>query len=338
MPGSLRRLLPTAAGILLAAALLWWVLRQTPLESVAGALGEVRFGLLLPAAAIHLSNILVRVRRWRTLLRPVAPEVSGSALLDATVIGFAATVVFPGRVGELVRPAVLSWRDEVPLGPAVGSVVAERLLDGCIILLLFAAGLPFAQLGGEADRQESWIRATSVGLAVLFGLLAILLLLGLAARPKLEVWSARGPRAARWALRGLLAVLQGSAALIRPRLLPRLILETLAVWLLISAGLWLAIRACGPQLAFGELLFLLPLISLGVALPTPGGTGGYHAAVTFGLSRLLGAPEALAVSAALVTHLMLVIPPLLWGTLTLVRRRLALGELVERARQSWRRR
>ncbi len=34
----------------------------------------------------------------------------------------------------------------------------------------------------------------------------------------------------------------------------------------------------------------------------------------------------------------LVIPPLLWGTLTLVRRRLALGELVERARQSWRRR
>ena len=52
---------------------------------------------------------------------------------------------------------------------------------------------------------------------------------------------------------------------------------------MIGFGTWIGIRSAGADVGFADILVMLPLLALGVSLPTPGGVGGYHALMQFGL-------------------------------------------------------
>ena len=58
-------------------------------------------------------------------------------------------------------------------------------------------------------------------------------------------------------------------------------------WLAIALGLWIGVRACGAQIPFGAMLIILPATALGIALPTPGGLGGFNVALATGLQIFL---------------------------------------------------
>ena len=47
---------------------------------------------------------------------------------------------------------------------------------------------------------------------------------------------------------------------------------------------------------------LMVLAALGIAIPSPGGTGTFHFLVTLGLSVLYGVPEEIALTYATVSH------------------------------------
>src|SRR5207302_632563 len=55
-----------------------------------------------------------------------------------TVIGFAASTVLPGRVGEVLRPYLLARREGLNATSAFATIILERALDLATVLLLFA--------------------------------------------------------------------------------------------------------------------------------------------------------------------------------------------------------
>jgi hypothetical protein len=60
--------------------------------------------------------------------------------------------------------------------------------------------------------------------------------------------------------------------------------------------------------------FLLQLfLVVGVAVPTPGGIGSYHAAYRFGVTNFFGATNDQAVAAAIVVHAIAFLPVLVLG-------------------------
>ena len=73
----------------------------------------------------------------------------------------------------------------------------------------------------------------------------------------------------------------------------------------------------------------LALMVVGVALPTPGGVGGYHAAYQIGATVLYGAQDDRAVGAALVLHLFSFGPVTLLGLVFMARDGLRLTGLRE---------
>jgi uncharacterized membrane protein YbhN (UPF0104 family) len=131
----------------------------------------------------------------------------------------------------------------------------------------------------------------------------------------------------------VLALSQGVEALKRPKLLARSVLHTLGAWLMIGLSTWIGVRACGVDVPFGAILVLMPLLVLGIALPTPGGAGGYHAAMRVGLMELFGVGEPQAVCAGLLQHAAIVLPILILGALLLVIDRIPIHDLLHAARQ-----
>jgi uncharacterized protein (TIRG00374 family) len=304
-------------GVLLALLLLGWVLRGQDLESVGASLARASVAGLLLAAALNLGHNLFRVLRWRALLEPVRPGIGARPLWSAVLIGYMTTWVLPGRLGEVVRPALLSGRERLPLGPCLGSVLADRLLDGWAIVALFVVGTWTTTLGRGAEPVLSTLRTTALAVMLLATLGLVALTWTAARRRSLEprLGQRRGPLA--WVARAVLSVSRGSEALRTPSRVARILVHSLLAWLVIDLAAWVGVRASGAEVPFGGILVLMPLLALGIALPTPGGVGGYHAAMTFGLHGLFDVPREVAVSAGLLMHLVSTVPVILAGLILL---------------------
>ncbi len=87
--------------------------------------------------------------RWRFLLRSIA-EVPKKQLFWVSCIGFAAILLLPFRIGEIVRPYMIrtppgergsAVGKPITLTAATSSVVAERIVDGLYLSVVLALAL-----------------------------------------------------------------------------------------------------------------------------------------------------------------------------------------------------
>jgi uncharacterized protein (TIRG00374 family) len=214
-------------GAVLAGGLLWWVLRGTDPQMLWTHLREASVLGLVLAAVVGLSHNVFRVLRWRALLEPVRPRVPFRPMFDAVILGYATSWVIPGRLGEVVRPALLSGRERIPLGPCLGSVLADRLLDGIAVLALFGVGVVLTPLTGEAAGHADVVRGSAIGLVVLISVPIVLLLVASQAGARLEHALAAGRGWRGWLGRTLLSLSQGVVAFKRPLLIARIFVHTL---------------------------------------------------------------------------------------------------------------
>jgi glycosyltransferase 2 family protein len=94
---------------------------------------------------------------------------------------------------------------------------------------------------------------------------------------------------------------------------------SLFFWIMICAGVWAGIRAYVPDFHFFGTFLIVPLLAIGIAVPTPGGIGSYHYACQLGLTRFFDVAENSAAAVALVSHALTFIPITILGVFLLWR-------------------
>ena len=328
-----RDILTLVGGIGLAVVLLWWVFRGVDPGAVWDQLKQASLMGLIGSAVLQFSHNFLRVWRWGALLEPVRKGVPFRPMFVAVILGYWVTWLIPGRLGELVRPALLSGREGIPLPACVGTVVVDRILDGMAILTLFAVGLAVTPLQGQAAAYAEEIRVVGLVLALVAAVPLVALIAASNARGRIGEWVERRSGWVRWLGRAFLSLSRGTEALRRPWLLLRVIVYSLLAWLLIALGLWIGVRACGADITFGAMLVIMPAIALGVAIPTPGGAGSFQAAVKFGLTDVFAQTAAVGISASLLMHAVMVLPIIALGLILLLVDRVPLNDLLKAARQ-----
>lgn len=319
-------------GLALAGFLLWWVFRGTDPESLWAQFREASWAGLLLAAALNLGHNVFRVWRWRALLQPIRPDVPFRPMFTAVIVGYMTTWVIPGRLGELVRPLILSGQEGLPLGPTLGSVVADRLLDASTVVVLFAVGAWVIPMEGEVATYAATLRTGAVVLGLLVLSSLGLMLIVDARREYVSGWIGRLPRPMRWLGNSFVSLSAGVGALRSPRLLLRIVLNSVAAWVVIALATWVGVRAAGAMVSFGAILFIMPMLVLGVAVPTPGGAGSYHGMMKIGL-MLFGASQIAAISAGLLMHALITVPVILLGLILLWTEGISWRHVIDGARQ-----
>lgn len=136
--------------LLIAGGLLWYVFRDIDATTLLNKLADVRYGWVVVAAMIFLLSYFTRAYRWNLLLNPLGySHLTPFRTTVAVAIGYFANLIVP-RMGEVTRCGVLKRLEDVPVTTSLGTVVAERLIDLCSLLLatiiLFAA--EFDRLSG----------------------------------------------------------------------------------------------------------------------------------------------------------------------------------------------
>ena len=309
----MRRHVRTVAVLALAVGLMAFFLRGADLERVAAAVRGARWDLLGAAFVVTCASYAVRAIRWCRLLRPLGP-VRFRVALRATVMGFAASAILPGRVGELLRPYVLARREGLSASAALATIVLERLLDVIGVLALLGVAVLDGTPGSDAGAGLlATVRsgAAVAGVAAVVGLGAAFLAAGRPDRVARGVdrLGAFLPARAVRALAGVAGRFVEGLAVVRDRrVLAVAFAWSLVHWAAVAAALWLVTVAFDIVLPASGAAVLMAFTVVGVTVPTPAGIGGYHAAYQVGATLLYGAPDAAAVGAALVLHAMSFLP------------------------------
>ncbi len=277
------------------AGCLGWVLWGLEPHAAIDALAEAQWQWVPVVIGAFVLNHVLRVWRFQTLLG----AVPFGRVLSVCSVGFFAMTVIPLRLGELVRPYLLSL-DGVPVGRSVAAVLVERLLDvGMLLALLlwvaWGLDLPASITVGGIDVVEAGQRAAGVTLLGGLGVAVVLGVAGERVAAKIPVVGA--------AITTLSAAL--TDLLRAPGRTALLVAQSVAIWAVTIGYVGCALR-CFPDLPQGWTVATVVwagIIAGMVALPTPGFFGSYEA---FGLAALLlwGVDDQVGRTFALFLHLL----------------------------------
>jgi uncharacterized membrane protein YbhN (UPF0104 family) len=279
-------------------AVVWWAIHQ-PAPQLPDT--PARIGALLGAIALYALATLVRGERWQRLLidEGATPHRKDTHALN--VIGYMGNNVLPARAGDAIRVFLTAPRANTSKRTVVGTLVAERLLDVTVLLVIFVIvgyGL-LGEVGGNSVE-----------------LIALVAVVGVAALAVGWRFIKRNEK-----LHGALAPI-ASATLGLRRAHHGLLLVglTLVIWA-IEAAVWMSTAAAvGFLMNPIEGLYMVALASVFAMIPSgPGYAGTQDAAVTIGV-KALGGSGATAVGYLLMLRFVIVVPITLLGLILLVAR------------------
>ncbi|MCG6963649.1 MAG: flippase-like domain-containing protein [Acidobacteria bacterium] len=310
-----KRTLRVVISLALMVALLAFFLWNVDFGKVAEALEDSHPLWLLIATALALLSYWLRAVRWAFILRPVG-KVRHSSVVLTTAVGYAAMTLLPARMGDIVRPVLLARRDNLPVSATLASILTERLFDLWTVVfffLLFVLNPPAMTLRGEA---RSYLHTlTTSGWVIAAGLVVgSLVLLGLFRYQErfvqLLAWPV-GRFLPRWkgpVSRFFDHFLNGLRVLQRPRDLLITVGASLLMWWVIYWQVWATLIAFDIHLPLRAAYLIVTLAVIGLAIPTPGGVGGFHKAAQIGLTSFFGIELNEATGIAIAYHAICFLP------------------------------
>jgi uncharacterized membrane protein YbhN (UPF0104 family) len=232
----------------------------------------------------------------------------------------------------VLRPYLLARRESLNATSAFATIILERALDLATVLILFACFV-FTSAASAISGDPAQLRLVKVGggIAAASAVGGLVLLFALAGRPEqlgraaLRVERVLPTRLARLLSTFLETFAQGLAVLRNPGRLVTALLLSFPMWLSIAAGIWLTSRAFHITFPYPGSFLVMTVLVVGVAAPTPGGVGGFHAAYQFAVTEFFAASYDRAVGAAIVLHALSFVPVTLIGLAFMAREGLTFG-------------
>jgi uncharacterized membrane protein YbhN (UPF0104 family) len=303
--GSRLSWLGLAISLLALAGVVWWALRQ-PAPQLPDSPAEL--AALLGAIALYGLATVVRSERWQRLLVDEGALPHRGDTYALTCVGYMGNNVLPARAGDAIRVVLMAPRAAASKRTVVGTLVAERLLDIAVLLVLFVV-VGYGLLGEVGGRSLEIIAIVAATLALAGGIGY----LGVRRNERLRSFIAPMASATlglRRAHHGLL-----------------LLGMTVVIWA-IEAGVWMA---AGAAIGFGmdviEGAYLVALASVFSLIPSgPAYAGTQDAAAILGI-KALGGTGAQAVAYIVMLRFIIVVPITLVGLVLLVTRYGGLGRL-----------
>jgi len=123
----------------IAGGLLWFVFKDIDLGAMFNAFRQADYRWIVVSGLLTVVAHWSRAYRWSLLMEPVVghrPAVANTTL--AVLTGYFANLIIP-RMGEVTRCGTLNRLEGVPVNVSFGTVVAERVFDVLILLMLIGA-------------------------------------------------------------------------------------------------------------------------------------------------------------------------------------------------------
>lgn len=328
----------------------WLFIRNIDWLLLKNALRDANYWFIIPTLILTLLVYVIRAIRWRGLLSHIK-SISVINLLSVTFIGFMANNILPARVGEVLRPFILSKKENIKFSTSFATVIVERIFDmlGLLIFTVVVIALlphpPATQhnpLDHVSSSQVSTVlesiipslkKWTEVFAAV--GVLTVIALFLVVIKPDFFKKILIGlcgflPHKLKDKILGLyesfvfgLKILEDKTQTVW------IFVLSLFIWVLSGAEIYLLGFSFHMHLPFVGACLVAVCLALAVALPqAPGYIGVFHIAVLKSL-HIFGIETTAAQSYAIVLWAISILPSTILGFLFLWREGIAFREVVK---------
>ena len=286
------------ASLLIAGGFVWLFHRGgLPLIPPAGALSTLAPWTIPAYLLLQIACIFLRVHRWVPLLRAVVSDVPEKRVVGIGLVGIAAIMFAPLRMGEAARPYLLARDGKVSFFQALGAAGAERVVDGLMLTLISAVAMalstplsPLPDHLGDMPLPVSIIPHAIYLAALVFsgGFIALSVFYGarnFARRVTSAVLDPISPKLSRFVTSTLERLADGLNVLGSPENRLRFFGETALYWGLNLLAQFLLMRGAGIEGNFSEACVSLGVLGLGVIVPAgPGLFGAFQIGTYSGLA------------------------------------------------------
>jgi uncharacterized protein (TIRG00374 family) len=316
-----KRILQIAAIAALTVLFLWLFLRNANLAEVGAILRSTALHWVVIGLLANFAALILRTIRWRTLLDPDDPPPF-YATFFANSVGYMSSIVLPIRASDFARPALLSRRTSHRFSGALGTILTERVLDLTSILLMFVtfAALRWNEFSHDPDTAK-WFYIVRIGAiasaAILIALWSFLIGVRVSRETirRMHEWLGRFlPRRIRESWMHFFDTFTDTLSITQhPRALIKVLFCTIGTWACLTSQFWFATMAVHHPLPYDASFFVTGVTTVGLAIPTPGGIGGFHKACQLVLTRFYQFTVESSVAVAVLFHVIGTLPVLTLG-------------------------
>ncbi len=315
----LNRILRITLVVLLTVVFLALFLWKSNLRDVWRILLSTNIAWFAVGFLINASALVFRTIRWRILLHASKPPPF-YATFFANTMGYMLSTILPIRAGDVARPALLARRTDVRFSEALGTVLTERVLDLLSILCLFL----FFCLDRWYDFDDPVVHGGAfIAGAMLAGVAALIVAFRFfqGGVRRLHEWLGRFlPHRFHepWmrffdAFAGTLRITE------RPSSFAGVLMTTACIWFCLTSQFWFVLIAAHHPLPFDSSFFFTAATTVGIAIPTPGGVGGFHKVSQYVLTTFYGFDIDSSVAVSVLFHIVGTLPVVIVGAILFAR-------------------
>ncbi len=227
---------------------------------------------LLIGLIFTMIHMALRAWRWGILLVPIKNQISYNRLFSFTLIKYVINLI-PPRAGEIVASVLLAKKEKISSLSVIGTSFLERVLDMITLIIIFGSCLLlFSQIHvSNSDRSQEILFAIKWSF---FGFLAFLSALGLLTfLLRQKSWPKIIPSKLK---HFFLSFLEGFKIVKRGGNLLKASILSLAIWSCIAFRDWFVVMAYLDDFPLWGAFLIVVITVVGVAIPTPGGMGGFQ--------------------------------------------------------------
>lgn len=306
--------------LVIAFAFAWVLLRAgLPIVPDRRAFARTNWTLVGAHTAILMTMHFFRAYRWRHLLRPLNPEISTRRIISASWLGFTGILLLPLRAGEFVRPWLIRDRNKISFSAALGTMGAERVIDGLMVTGVLGVALvmvprldPLPKTFGDLKIPVAAIPAAGYAALFLFVALFVAMAVFYFAREfskkVIHVTIGRiSPKLGEKVASVVGGLAEGLHFLASGKHGVPFIAETFFYWMLNGLGIWVLGLASGLPFHFGHACAVMGVVAVGILVPAGPGLFGAFQASSYGALAMYFAPSTITWEGAVFVFLFYVV-------------------------------
>ncbi len=255
----------------------------------------------------------LRTIRWKIILKSVKTDPSVLNLMGALMVGYGVNCVIP-RLGEVTRAVLVGRWEKLSRSSMFGTVMLERIID--VIFLGLSVVVSVIIWSTSLYDSFPWLKLTLY--ITLIIMVAFFIFLFLLIKYKKSFYSVItkligkvSVKVANKAAYIFDMLLQGFTSLKGVKNYIFVIILSALIMMLYALNSYVGFLMIGMQtikpVTFGMGWVLMSISAIGVVIPTPGGTGSYHALAKSTLVLLFGFGESISFAYAFLTHIVIYI-------------------------------
>lgn len=139
MMRSSRKILSTAASIILAAVLMYWLLSKAGFDLLIKSLKLIDYRWVLLAMALYTFDMVIRAFRWKVVLKGNDIRISIWDSFLAYNLGNSLNIIIPAKLGDIARSYYLKKKFALGYSRTLPATFLDRVFDvlGVYVVLLF---------------------------------------------------------------------------------------------------------------------------------------------------------------------------------------------------------